>query len=220
MLKNLFSMAMALILCMGLGASEASMAALGTGADVQATQVAVLLDTPSGYFAEPEKVYESIQNTLNNIFKGSSLYKVQPLGETDAYLQIYREEHDLANNMENGYMTVAGRDLSLKKENVNELCKSLGADYVIYTRVTNSMPRYTGGFWSAGQKVNVVLDFRVWSNKKEDYVYTKRTTTTGSSSTFYVGGVGSSSHAVEDGLKKGLQEVEKDATKIRLAMIE
>lgn len=103
---------------------------------------------------------------------------------------------------------------------MNEICKHFGADYVIYMRMTNSMPRYYGGFWTAGQKVNVVLDFRIWSDKKEDYVYAKRTTTTGSSNTFYVGGMGSSSHAVEKGLKKGLQEIEKDASKIRLAMVE
>ena len=73
---------------------------------------------------------------------------------------------------------------------------------------------------TGGQKVNVVLDFRIWSKKKDDYVYLKRYTTTGSSNTFYVGGFGSSGKAVDDGLKKSLKQVEKDGSKIRLAMIE
>ena len=217
MMKN-FLFGLILALCMfSASLSTTSALSLSTDANVNVT---VILDTPSGYFSEPEKVYETIQESLNNIFQNSSRYKIMPMSESDSYLQIYREEHDLAGASENGYGAVANRDLSLKKENVNEICKHFGSDYLIYTRVTNSMPRISVGFMSAGQKVNVILDFRVWSDKKGDYVYTKRITSTGSSNTFYTGGIGSASHAVEKGLKKGLKEVEKDASKIRLSMIE
>ena len=128
--------------------------------------VAVVLDTPGGMFSEPEKVYETIKESLDNIFKDSDKYHILPIGDTDAYVQIYREEHDLSASMDTGYVTVDRRDLSLKKENINEICKHFDADYVIYTRVTSSAPRVSVGFMSAGQKVNVTLDFRVWSDKK------------------------------------------------------
>ena len=82
------------------------------------------------------------------------------------------------------------------------------------------MPRFSGGFMSASQKVNVTLDFRIWSDKKADFVYTKRAMTTGTSTTVYVGGMGSSSHAIEKGLKKGLKEIEKDSVKIKTSMTE
>ena len=170
-------------------------------------KIAILLDTPTGMFSEPEKVYATIQESLDKIFQGSPQYNILPIGETDSYVQIYREENDLTVNVDTGYTGVAQRDLSLKKEDVNKICKHFGADYVIYTRVTTTAPRMSMGFMSMGQK------------DKSDFTYTKRTMTTGSSKTIYAGGMGSSSHAVEKGLKKGLQEIEKDSLKIKTAMI-
>lgn len=188
--------------------------------DGEKSTVAVVLDTPGGMFSEPEKVYTMVQGSLDNIFKGVAQYKILPLGETDSYVQIYREENDLTLNMDTAITGVTQRDLSLKKDDISKICKHFEADYVIYTRVTSTAPRVSIGFMSAGQKVNVTLDFRVWSDKKADFVYTKRAMTTGSSKTIYAGGMGSSSHAIEKGLKKGLEEIEKDSLKIKTSMIE
>ena len=51
-----------------------------------AYNVAVILDTPAGMFSDPEKVYETVQTSLDNIF-GTS-YEIMPLGESDSYVQI------------------------------------------------------------------------------------------------------------------------------------
>lgn len=182
--------------------------------------VAVVLDTPGGMFSEPEKVYTTVQESLDNIFKGSAQYKILPIGETDSYVQIYREENNLTVNMDTEITGVAQRDLSLKKTDINKICKHFEANYIVYTRVTSTAPRVSIGFMSAGQKVNVTLDFRIYSDKKADFVYMKRAMTTGSSKTIYAGGMGSSSRAVEKGLKKALEEIEKDSTKIKNSMME
>lgn len=88
---------------------------------------------------------------------------------------------------------------------------------MIYIRVSSTAPEISTGFFSASQKVNVTMDFRIWSDSAKDFSYMKRTTSTGSSTAIYAG-IGSATKALEDGLKKGLTEIEKDKVKIRKLM--
>ncbi|MBR1580175.1 MAG: hypothetical protein IJ668_06725 [Selenomonadaceae bacterium] len=182
------------------------------------TTVAVVLDTPAGMFSEPEKVNATFKETLDKIFTNSPNYTFLPMEDANAYIQIYREEHDLITSMNNesGFATLK----PLKKEDYDNICKYFGADYLIYANVTSSIPTFSGGFFSASQSVNVVTDFRVWSNSKADFAYMKRVSAKGKSTTIYAGGIGSSTHAIEKGLKKDLQELEKESSKIRSAMTE
>ncbi len=183
-----------------------------------ATTVSIVLDTPAGMFSEPEKVYSTVQTSLNNIFGNSSEFEVRSVSECDAYVQIYREELDRTSDWDSSYGGDSQRDLSLKKADVEKIADHFGDDYLIYIRVSSTVPRYTGGMFSGGQKVNITLDFRVWSTEKRDLVYTKRSITTGKSNTFYFAGLGSTEHAVEKGLKKGFEDIEKEANKIKAAM--
>ena len=185
------------------------------GAALAAT-VAVVLDTPAGMFSEPEKVNANLQETLDKIFTDKTNYSFLPIEDANAYIQIYREEHDLITSMNNedGYVVLK----PLKKEDYANLCNYFGADYLIYVNVTSSIPKFSGGFFTASQSVNVTTDFRIWQNGKNDFAYMKRSSMKGKSTTVYAGGVGSSTHAIEKGLKKGLQEIEKEAPKIRAAM--
>ena len=102
------------------------------------------------------------------------------------------------------------------------MCSHFNTDYLVYIRVSTTNPRSTGGVFTSGQKVNVITDFRIWSRAKNDFVYLKRATTTGSSNTVNVSifgrGSGSAEHAVEKGLKKCMQQIEKDKNKILAAM--
>ena len=216
MYKRLFSVLIAVAIV--LIAAQSPTYAIDLGGEK--SKVAVVLDTPGGMFSEPEKVYTTLQESLDNIFQGSSQYNILPIGETDSYVQIYREENDLTSIVETPMGGNFTQNVMLKKEDIDSICKHFEADYMIYVKVSSSTPRFSGGFMSASQKVNVTLDFRVWSNKKSDFIYTKRAMTTGTSTTVYAGGFGSAGHAVEKGLKKGLKEIEKDSTKIKTSMIE
>lgn len=185
-------------------------------------KVGVILDTPAGNFAEPEKVYTTTQATLDTIFKNATQFDIMDVSECDSYVQIYREENGLAATYDDTNFSTAQRDLTFKKDDLSKMAKHLESDYLVYIRVSTTTPRSTGGVFTSGQKVNVVTDFRIWSVAKNDFVYLKRATTTGSSSTVNIsvfgGGSGSAEHAVEKGLKKGLAEIEKDASKIRATM--
>lgn len=204
MLKKVFS-----VLCM------AAVILFAANSQAYAAKVVVLLDAPTGTFTEPEKVYSLVEETLDKVLQKSSAYEILPPSDTENYIQIYREEHDMISS--SGADEGAHDEKWFKKEDINNICAHFGGNYVVYIRVTSTAPKVSVGLFSNSQKMNVVTDFRVWSNVKKDFAYMKRATTQGSSTAIYAG-MGSSSHALEKGLKKGLAEIEKDAAKIRAAM--
>lgn len=215
MLKKIFSVLCAVAVIIFTATPQAQ--AMG---DIK---VGVILDTPAGNFSEPEKVYTTTQATLDLIFKNDTQFDVMGVSECDSYVQIYREEIGLAATYDDTNYSTAQRDLTFKKEDIAKMCDHFDTNYVVYIRVSTTHPRSTGGVFTSGQKVNVVTDFRIWSRAKNDFVYVRRATTTGSSNTVNISifgrGSGSAEHAVEKGLKKGLKEIEKDAAKIREAMV-
>lgn len=191
----------------------------------EAAQINVIVDTQSGMFSEPEKVYGQVDNAVKGWFSPTEEelkhmtfserqalkngdYTLIPIAESDAIVQIYREEKGSAVNID-GAVAMQGREMSMTKEDLAELSKELGADYILYFRVTNSMPDYNIGLFGGSQKVNVITDFRVWDTKQGKYTLVKRYQTKGSSSSAYVG-TGSTSRAIEKGLTKALEQIEQE----------
>ena len=206
MLTRLFS-----ILCM------ATVIFFAANSQACAAKIVMILDAPTSTFTEPEKVYSMVQDTLSRILQDSSGYEILSLSDTENYVQIYREENDMI--FSTGAEEGKHDEKWFKKEDLDNICTHFGGDYLIYTRITSTAPKVSVGIFSTSQKVNVVTDFRVWSNSRKDFSYMKRATMTGSSTAIYAG-VGSSSRALEKGLKKGLQDIEKDADKIKAALTE
>ena len=204
MLKKIFS-----VLCM------AAVIVFAANSQAQAAKVVILLDAPTGTFTEPEKVYSLVETSLGKILGNSSDYEILPPSDTENYIQIYREEHDMISST--GADEGQHDEKWFKKEDINNICNHFEGNYVIYIRVTSTAPKHSMGLFSQSSKMNVVTDFRVWSNVKKDFAYMKRATTQGTSTAIYMGS-GSSSRALEKALNKGLQEIEKDASKIREAM--
>ena len=216
MLKKIFS-----VMCMAaviLFVATPQVQAMG---DIK---VGVVLDTPAGNFAEPEKVYTTAQASLDVIFKNATQFDIMAVSECDAYVQIYREENGLAATYDDTNLSTAQRDLTFKKEDLAKMCDHFGSDYLVYIRVSTTNPRRTDGVFTSGRKVNVITDFRIWSRAKNDFAYVSRKTTVGGSETVNISifgrGSGSTENAVGDGLKKGMKEVEKDKSKILAAMTE
>ncbi len=203
MLKKLFS-----VLCI------ATVFLFVANSQASAAKVAVVLDAPTGTFTEPEKIYKHVHDLLDKILQDSSGYEILLPSDTESYVQVYREENDMISST--GADEGEHDEQWFKKKDIDNICKHFGGNYLIYIRITSTAPKTSIGWFTSSKKINVVTDFRVWSNSKKDFVYMKRATTTGSSTTIY--GEGSSSRALEKGLKKGLQEIEKDASKILEAM--
>lgn len=186
-------------------------------ASAEAAQINTIIDTGSGMFAEPEKVYTEIDNAVKGWFPAKSGHTFVPTSDSDAIVQIYREEKGSTINSDEMVAGTQARDVSMTKDDLAHLSNELGSDYIIYFRVTNTVPTFTTGFMSAGQKTNVTTDFRIWDVKGAKYAFVKRYQTTGSSSSFYMG-AGSASNAVKNGLEKALKQISADKAKIVAAV--
>ena len=204
MLKKIFS-----VMCM------AAVILFAAHSQAFAAKVVIVLDAPTGTFTEPEKVYTMVETSLGKILGNSSDYEILPFSDTENFVQIYREEHDMI--MSTGADEGQHEEKWLKKDDLNNICTHFGGNYLVYIRVTSTAPKHSAGLFSQSSKMNVVTDFRVWSNVKKDFSYMKRATAQGTSTAIYMGS-GSSGRALEKGLTKGLQEIEKDSAKIREAM--
>jgi len=186
MLKNIFSLALiaAILFFVNNNVSAAE--------NVKVSKVAVIIEPPVESFEKPEIIYNSIEQTVNKIFKNAPNYKLDPIDETAGYVQVYREDNAL------------NADTFLKKSDIDTICKNIESDFIVYLKISGTAPK-TFGESILGAQAKVVLDFRIWSNDKKDFTYTKRVTKT-------------DDYSFEKSLAKGLQEVEKDAAKIRAAM--
>ena len=122
---------------------------LNVGSAFAAT-VAVVIDTPAGIFSAPEIVNANLYATLDKIFDGTTNFDFLSHDETNAYVQIYREENDLVTSLNNetGFVTLK----PFKQEDYAGLCNYLGADYLIFTNVTGSAPTFAGGFLNAAAR--------------------------------------------------------------------
>jgi hypothetical protein len=187
MLKKIFSAALmaAAILFFATGTTLAA-------STVKVMNVAVIMEPPVESFDKPEKVYESVEQTVTKIFKNATSFSVLPLDEAAGYVQVYREENEL------------DAETFLKKSDLDKICKRLESDFVVYLRITGTAPKNLSES-ILGDPAKVILDFRIWSEEQKDFVYTKRVTKT-------------DDYSFEKALNKGLLEVEKDAGKVRAAM--
>ncbi len=186
MLKKIFSIALMLVTILFFAKSSALAAE-----NFEVMNVAIIMEPPLESFEKPEKVSESIQQTLSKIFKNAPNYNVLSIDETAGYIQVYREDNEL------------DAETFLKKADIDKICKHLNSDFAIYLRITGNEPK-TLSESILRQPTKVIIDFRIWANSKQDFTYTTRITKTDDS--------------FERSLTKGLQEVEKDAGKVRAAM--
>lgn len=187
MLRKIFSAALmaAAILLFATGSTSAA-------SNMKVMNVAVILEPPVESFDKPEKVYESVEQTVNKIFKNAVNYEVLSIDEAAGYVQVYREENEL------------DAETFLKKSDFDKICKHLESDFIVYLRITGTAPKNLSES-ILGQPAKVILDFRIWSEEKQEFTYTKRVTKT-------------DDYSFEKSLTKGLSEVEKDAGKVRAAM--
>ena len=110
----------------------------------EAAQVNTIIDTGSGMFAEPEKVYQEIDNTIKGWFYPSedemremtftqrraikdAAPTLIPASESDAIVQIYREEKGAAASADQVVTGMQSRDLTLTKADFADLSTELGA---------------------------------------------------------------------------------------------
>ena len=187
---------------------------------VERDRIAVIIDTPGGSLAEPEAIYKAARSLMSDILADKNHLYVLPIENVDAYVQIYREEHDIDVPVADA-ISNSGVKPALKRSNLFELGNFLKSKYIIYMRMTTSAPGHSYGFFHISKRTNVSTDFRIWSQEKRNFIYAKRYQLTGVSRTYVLLGLGngSSSNAAKHGADKAFSEIRADLETIR-AMID
>lgn len=171
-------------------------------------KVAIFLEAPLT-FCNDAKVHTMVDEKAKNIFAADK-FEVLPLSDSLSAIQLYREEHDMAAVVSSGW---SGYALPMKKENVQDIGKSMACDYVFFVRLTNDIPRYSAGFLSTTAKTNITCDARVMNVAKGEYTFMKQIITEGKSTAVYMGAP-SFEKAYFRAFEKALNEIKIDTTKI------
>ena len=127
-------------------------------------------DTNIGTPVSPKELYPVVQNFLNNTFGNNMIYNIQPLKQTGDYALIYRQEHDLMTGGEITDERLNEKSLKtiiagLQKDDLENICKHFGADYLIYAHIETIKADEKGVNLISASRVNL----SIWSNSKNDF---------------------------------------------------
>ena len=177
--------------------SEESMADKVTTAKFtgEVKKLAILLDAPMTY-ADNEKIRTLVPEKVASIFKKPK-FEILPFDDAQMQKKIYREENNMVTS---DYATIS----ALKMADVQALGKQLGADYVLFLNVHNTMPRVGVGFFSMSFKTTITCDMRLMNVADGKYSFMKQVVKDGSS-TAVMYGVPSFDSAYRDALSKALE---------------
>jgi hypothetical protein len=160
-------------------------------------KVAILLDAPMTY-ADNENIRKLVPEKATSIFKKPK-FQILPFDDAQMQKKIYREEHNMVTS---DYRTIS----ALKMADVQSLGKQLGADYVLFLNVHNTMPRLGVGFFSMSFKTTITCDMRLMNVVDGKYTFMKQIVRDGSS-TAVMYGIPSFDGAYRDALSKSLAEL-------------
>lgn len=181
---------------------------------VDRERIAVIIDTPGGSHAEPEAVQKSALAVVKEILEGKDQFYILPTDNVDAYVQIYREEHDIDMPVADAVANLNVKP-ALKRSNLFELGNFLKSKYIFYVRVTTGSPARSISIIESSRRMNVSTDFRIWSQGKRNFIYAKRYQATGVSKSYFSILSGSSYHAAQKGTGKAFSEIRTDLETIR-----
>lgn len=160
-------------------------------------KLAILLDAPVTY-ADNEAIRKLVPEKVAKIFKSPN-FEILPFDDAQMQKKIYREEHNMVTS---DYATIS----ALKMADVQALGKQLGADYILFLNVNNTMPRISAGFFSMSFKTTITCDMRLMKVTDGKYSFMKQAVKDGSS-TAVMYGVPSFNGAYRDALDKSLEDL-------------
>jgi hypothetical protein len=171
--------------------------------------VAVILDAPDGMFDDSEKMYKQVYNTSAYLFDKPQIFALKP----DCYhwIKAYREMKKITSKF--------------SREDIRKITQGLGLDYSVYVSIGNSFitvyKEDSNGNLIKSNEYATVLDFRLWSQNEDDFVYKKRVQLSNASLKFNDRysrrNRQNTVHFSEEQLKNGLQEIRLDKENILLS---
>lgn len=166
--------------------------------------VGVFLEAPLS-FVDNETVRKLVPDKASEIFAGSK-FKLLPFDETAIALRTYQEDHRMIIN--EYYST------PLNRADIQSIGKELGLTYALFIKITNSAPRASYVLFATTFKTTVTCDIRLLDIETSKYLISKQIVKDGSTSMLALLGMPDFNDAYNNALKKALNELEIDTSKL------
>lgn len=153
-----------------------------TGMAFAQEKVAILLEAPID-FCNDVKVHQLIDEKTATIFP-KDRFVVMSAKDSVAATEIYRKNNDMANMISEGR---GGYTKPMRPDNVIGLGKQVGADYVLFFKLSNDAPKYGGNMLGATVKANIICEIRVMNVAKGMFSVNKQIVEKGKSTAVYQG---------------------------------
>lgn len=145
-------------------------------------KVGILLEAPIE-FCNDEKVHELIDNKTAVLFP-KDRFEVMTTKDSVAATDNYRKANNMADMINEGR---GGYTKPMRMENVIGLGKQMGANYVLFFKLSNDAPKLGGNFLGMTVKANIICEIRVMNVSKGMYSINKQIVEKGKSTAIYQG---------------------------------
>ena len=161
-------------------------------------KVGILLEAPIE-FCNDVNVHELIDNKTALLFP-KDRFTVMSTADSIAATEVYRKANDMDNVLAEGR---GGYTKPMRMDNVIGLGKQMGANYVLFFKLSNDAPQYGRNMLGATVKANIICEIRVMNVAKGMYSINKQIVEKGKSTAIYQG-MPSFNHAYMYAFKKAV----------------
>lgn len=168
--------------------------------------VGILLEAPIE-FCNDENVHELIDGKTAVLFS-KERFDVMSTKDSVAATDAYRKTNNMADMINEGR---GGYTKPMRMDNVIGLGKQMGADYVLFFKLSNDAPKMGGNFLGATVKANIICEIRVLNVAKGMYSVNKQIVEKGKSTAIYQG-IPSFNHAYFYAFQKAINMLTIDTS--------
>lgn len=145
-------------------------------------KVGILLEAPID-FCNDVNVHELIDNKTTLLFP-KDRFTVMSTADSIVATEEYRKANDMGNVLAEGR---GGYTKPMRMDNVIGLGKQMGANYVLFFKLTNDAPQYGRNMLGATVKANIICEIRIMNVAKGMYSINKQIVEKGKSTAIYQG---------------------------------
>ena len=171
---------------------------LTTGMAFAQEKVGIVLEAPLE-FCNDVKVHELIDNKTAQLFP-KDRFNVMSTADSIAAVETYRKANNMNDVLNEGR---GGYTKPMRMENIEGFGKQIGANYVLFFKLSNDAPKYGRNMIGATVKANIICETRVMNVAKGMYSINKQVVEKGKSTAVYAG-IPSFKHAYLYAFTKGI----------------
>ena len=167
-------------------------------------KIGIVLEAPLDFCNDAE-VQSLIDTKASSLFP-KDRFKVMSTKDSVEAAANYRKNNKMSDVIGEGR---GGYTMPMRKDNVKAFGESIGANYVLFFKLSNDAPKYGTGFYSTSVKANIICEIRVMNVAKDMFTVNKQIVEKGKSTAVYAG-LPSFNHAYKYAFTKALQMLTLD----------